>query len=653
MFTHLAKIAAALTLLTSSVVFSVHLATATSTAPTVPATSLGYDISFPQCGGNLPTGVGFGVVGVNNGHPFSTNPCLVKELQWDQSTLSGQINFYTNTDNPGPTGNASWPSNQQTPKICYGANTAVCAYDYGWNAAQASFASAVTAETSAGQVNPTSEVTAARWWLDVETGNAWQSIESAYGPSSNSYANDTAEIEGEQAYLSSAGVAWVGIYATGQQWHTITGGTGNTLASTPAWMPGYATFAAAQVACTGSSFLGGRVAMIQYPLNGLDGDYVCPLLSTATTPSTPVSVTGSSTFTSQFSVFGDTDPVTYVETAGSPSLLVSPSGLITTGGTLSAGTYLATGTTSDTTGNTGTFAFTLVVGVLTQSAPTTASTSISSSATFTDQLVITGSNGTTTYTQLGGSPSVLVSPTGLVSTVGQLPYGTYTVTGTMADSSGDNGTFTFSLAVGLLGQSGPTYAVISADKSSTFTHQLVLSGANGSVLFTQTVGAPTLIVSPTGLLSVNGQLPSGSYVVRGTTTDTYGDHGKFFFNLRVGPASVTTTTTTTSTPTGSTTATTTTIPPPVLPQAYRVIGHAVAGATVVLQIAGLGFAGRPSVTSHTGTSALVMRDTGTLLTVRVTVKPRSRNGIFTFTIKLANGTSCQVRYVQRPGAARA
>ncbi len=144
---------------------------------------------------------------------------------------------------------------------------------------------------------------------------------------------------------------------------------------------------------------------------------------------------------------------------------------------------------------------------------------------------------------------------------------------------------------------------------------------------------------------MSGALGAGAYVVRGTTTDASGDRGKFFFNLRVSAASTTTTTSPGTTPTS----TTTTVPSIALPVAYRVVGHAVAGVTVPLIITGLGFYGRPRVTSHAGTTAVVTKDNGTQLTLRVTVKPRSRNGIFTFTIALANGTFCQVRYVQRPG----
>jgi hypothetical protein len=43
---------------------------------------------------------------------------------------------------------------------------------------------------------------------------------------------------------------------------------------------------------------------------------------------------------------------------------------------------------------------------------------------------------------------------------------------------------------------------------------------------------------------------------------------------------------------------------------------------------------------------LVVGDTGTALTVRVSVKLRSRNGVFTFTVTLLNGKTATVRYNQ-------
>ena len=53
------------------------------------------------------------------------------------------------------------------------------------------------------------------------------------------------------------------------------------------------------------------------------------------------------------------------------------------------------------------------------------------------------------------------------------------------------------------------------------------------------------------------------------------------------------------------------------------------------------------MTSHAGTNAIVERDTGKVLTVRVSSVKGSRNGNFTFTITLADGDICRVSYIQR------
>jgi hypothetical protein len=86
----------------------------------------------------------------------------------------------------------------------------------------------------------------------------------------------------------------------------------------------------------------------------------------------------------------------------------------------------------------------------------------------------------------------------------------------------------------------------------------------------------------------------------------------------------------------------------VLPfKATRTNGFVIPGRTSTITIVGTGFIGRPRITSHAGTTVVVARDTGKLLTVKVTVKAGSRNGTYTFTIKLGNGKTCKVKYVQR------
>jgi hypothetical protein len=82
-------------------------------------------------------------------------------------------------------------------------------------------------------------------------------------------------------------------------------------------------------------------------------------------------------------------------------------------------------------------------------------------------------------------------------------------------------------------------------------------------------------------------------------------------------------------------------------KAVRVVGFVVAGKTSTIRIIGTAFSGRPKVTSHAGTTAIVTKDTGTSLTVKVTVKAGTKNGTYTFTVKLANGKTSKVKYVQR------
>src|SRR5580692_5711035 len=394
--------------------------------PTLAPTATGFDISFPQCTESLPPSPGFGIVGVSGGKTFTSNPCLARELTWASGAANKTPAFYANTENPGPANDTNWPTNQQTPKVCSGANSVACSYDYGWNAARFAFATAVNAERADGASSPTAATVGAPWWLDVETANKWQTL--LFGRSSATGAYDEASIEGMIASFENIGIASIGVYSTSQQWNVITVRTESSLPPVPVWIPGFGSLATAEVGCGLVSFTGGRVALTQYGSLGYDGDYACGLLSTPLT--TSVSAAGSATFTSQIVSTNNDGAVTYVQTGGSPALLVSASGLVTTSGTLTPGTYVATGTTSDPNDDTGSFSFTLDVGRLIQSVPVTASVKVSGSPSFHDQLSVTGSDGTVTYVQTSGTPALVVSASGLVSTSGALAVGSYIAKGT-------------------------------------------------------------------------------------------------------------------------------------------------------------------------------------------------------------------------------
>ncbi|MEA2675701.1 MAG: hypothetical protein QOI92_2893 [Chloroflexota bacterium] len=221
----------------------------------------GFDIAYPQCGAPYPANPLFGIVGVNGGKVFSANPCLAGEIAW-AGGATGQL--YANTGNPGPALSSFWPSGQTSPRYCDPANldTADCAYDYGFNAAQHSYN---TASAAYAQLHLTGSPSATRWWLDVETENSWRSDTSL----------NIAALQGEVAYLRDiAGVARIGFYSTQLQWNTITAGT-LAFNVNPSWVAGASSLKAARDRCTRPAFTGNVNVYTQYPYLGFDANNVC------------------------------------------------------------------------------------------------------------------------------------------------------------------------------------------------------------------------------------------------------------------------------------------------------------------------------------------------------------------------------------------
>jgi hypothetical protein len=220
----------------------------------------GYDISYPQCGHAYPSKPLFGIVGVNDGIVFSANPCLASQVAWAGGV---KAQLYANTGNPGPDLSSHWPKGQQSPKVCDATtpDTTSCAYDYGWNAANDSYADAVAAWTALGL---SGSPAANPWWLDVETSNSWRTTTSL----------NVAALQGEAAALQAHGVTALGVYSTAYQWGVITGST-TAFSAYPSWIAGASSEKNAQSRCTGPAFTGGRVALVQYPYQGFDADIAC------------------------------------------------------------------------------------------------------------------------------------------------------------------------------------------------------------------------------------------------------------------------------------------------------------------------------------------------------------------------------------------
>jgi hypothetical protein len=226
------------------------LAAPRSTAPTV-----GYDVSYPQCGGRLPKDPAFGIVGVSDGLAYGQNPCLSQQYAWALKAPKTPA-FYMNTGNPGTaTTRTSW-YRQDGPQACSEANESGCAYNYGWFAAKSAFEYAGSQASLAAATN-------ADWWLDVETANSW----------STDTALNVVDIQGSIDFLASK-VATVGVYSTGYQWGQITGGA-QLGASIPNWVAGALNAKGAPALCS-SGFSGGLVRYVQYVSGGFDANYACP-----------------------------------------------------------------------------------------------------------------------------------------------------------------------------------------------------------------------------------------------------------------------------------------------------------------------------------------------------------------------------------------
>jgi major membrane immunogen (membrane-anchored lipoprotein) len=311
-----------------------------------------------------------------------------------------------------------------------------------------------------------------------------------------------------------------------------TGGSASVNLSSSGAISTTGTLAAGSYPITGTtSDLNGDSGTVGYTLTVGTITQVAPLTGSST-------VAGSSSFVDHLAVTGNAGPVTYAKTGGSASMAVSATGRVTTTGLLLPGAYQATGTTVDGNGDSGTFAYTLTVGTITQVTPTAGSSTVAGSASFTDQLAVTGNNGSVTYAATGGSTSVTVSASGAIGTTGTLAAGSYTVTGTTNDANSDSGTFTYTLTV-VISQIAPTAGATPVSGSAHFVDQLAVTGNNGTVTYTKTGGSSSLLVSPTGAITTIGTLAVGHYTATGTTSDTNGGTGTFSYTVTVTASTIT------------------------------------------------------------------------------------------------------------------
>ncbi len=259
------------------------------------AVTTGNDISWPQCGKSYPSGQAFGLVGVNGGLANDPNQCFASELAWAWTSsgksapgVQPKASLVVNTADPGqvtPTV-GDWPVNNTDPNhtavadplgTCSGADDAACAWQYGWNRAIQDMLWLAGTPPSAGSTSPATYP----WWLDVETGNTWET-------GSLGLANNVADLQGMVAAFTNTsertpsgallgGAITVGVYSTSSQWGQIagTGASLGSLGGLPDWIPGARGASSAQANCSLTGFTG-HVSITQWFGRPYDGDYACP-----------------------------------------------------------------------------------------------------------------------------------------------------------------------------------------------------------------------------------------------------------------------------------------------------------------------------------------------------------------------------------------
>jgi hypothetical protein len=239
--------------------------------------AVGYDVSHPQCGADLPSGQAFAVVGVNGGRATTANPCLTEQLRWaarSTGAANGQppIQLYVNTANPGELRNAidTWPRSGSTPYgSCTAGNTLACSWRYGWERARATVEDIFTLAARAAGL--TSDPARYIWWLDVETGNTWQSGSAA------ALTRNRGSLAGMAAYLAARG-GRPGLYSSPAQWRQIAGEVteSSALYRLDSWVAGASSQAGAAATCDRPPLVGaGRVVMAQYVMDNQDHNLAC------------------------------------------------------------------------------------------------------------------------------------------------------------------------------------------------------------------------------------------------------------------------------------------------------------------------------------------------------------------------------------------
>jgi hypothetical protein len=205
----------------------------TPDASEYPPGSVGYAISWPQCGATFPDEpFDFGIVGATNGQAFTHNPCFEDEYRWAERGRY-HPSIYMNTN--------YMESVDTLPDVeACGVDPSCRAYEYGRAEAEDAYEFAASADA----VAPV-------WWLDVQIVSDWAGDQTL----------NAEAIRGAIAFLQSKGIR-VGISSTALQWATVAGEAQHYL---PVWDASAIDADQAALFCAqGKDFGGGATEQIAY-----------------------------------------------------------------------------------------------------------------------------------------------------------------------------------------------------------------------------------------------------------------------------------------------------------------------------------------------------------------------------------------------------
>lgn len=227
------------------------LAAAADASP-YPAGAAGADVAVWQCD-SIPA-ADFIVVAINNGRPFSVNPCLGRQAaslgRQPGSTATGGAYLNTGYDDAYLDRVSGGCAERAATAGLAGA--AAGAYGVGCSEAERSWQAAMAAGLA-----PTI------WWLDVEVANSW-----ADRPELNRQA-----LQGLTDYLVAVG-GTVGVYSTPRQWRQVVGGAWTPSGAVADWLAGAVGPEDALRRCS-RTVTGNPTWLVQYVSGGADVDLAC------------------------------------------------------------------------------------------------------------------------------------------------------------------------------------------------------------------------------------------------------------------------------------------------------------------------------------------------------------------------------------------